>query len=108
DTELMRANPGLVAKEGAEGLLGIGVPACVKYPQGLGIAMKLTQGELRRFGALVLAPLLTSLGLKSIHEPPLGQEARFHYAPHQDPQDPLIDISPLVHTGIAVWPGDVG
>ena len=41
DTELMRAHPGLVAKIGAEGVLGIGLP------DGRGAALKVLDGAMR-------------------------------------------------------------
>jgi L-asparaginase II len=50
DTELMRAQPGLVSKIGAEGVLGIGLP------DGRGAALKVLDGATRALD--VVAPLL--------------------------------------------------
>jgi L-asparaginase II len=46
DTALMNAAPGqLIAKAGAEGLFTAGVMPCAEYPQGLGIALKIEDGD---------------------------------------------------------------
>ena len=77
DTELMRAEPGLVAKIGAEGVLAIGLP------DGRGLALKVRDGALRAVApaavalargcsgstrpvpeALVLAPIVNSRGIR--------------------------------------------
>ena len=48
DTELMRAHPGLVAKIGAEGVLGIGLP------DGRGAALKVLDGAMRGLDPVAL------------------------------------------------------
>ncbi|HYG81121.1 MAG TPA: asparaginase [Pyrinomonadaceae bacterium] len=46
DTALMRAVPGtLIAKAGAEGLFTAGVLPCEKWPRGLGLALKIEDGD---------------------------------------------------------------
>ena len=50
DTELMRAQPGLVSKIGAEGVLGVGLP------DGRGAAIKVLDGGARALDVVV--PLL--------------------------------------------------
>jgi L-asparaginase II len=46
DTELMRAAPGrLVSKVGAEGVYAAGVPPCERWPDGLGLACKIEDGD---------------------------------------------------------------
>ena len=57
DTELMRAHPGLVAKIGAEGVLGIGLP------DGRGAALKVLDGAMRGLDPAALLVLEERLGL---------------------------------------------
>ncbi|MDQ3818374.1 MAG: asparaginase, partial [Acidobacteriota bacterium] len=46
DTALMRAVPDrLVAKAGAEGLFTAGILPCEEYPRGLGLALKIEDGD---------------------------------------------------------------
>jgi L-asparaginase II len=49
DTDLMRILPGkLVAKAGAEGVYTMGLRPCAQYPEGLGIALKIDDGDIGR------------------------------------------------------------
>lgn len=49
DTKIMQAAPGrLVSKIGAEGVYTAGVLPCAKWPQGVGLAVKIEDGEDRR------------------------------------------------------------
>ncbi|MEW6733028.1 MAG: asparaginase [Acidobacteriota bacterium] len=49
DTDLMRELPGqLIAKAGAEGVYTIGVLPCSRYPEGLGLAIKVEDGDINR------------------------------------------------------------
>ena len=57
DTELMRAEPGLVAKIGAEGVLAIGLP------DGRGLALKVRDGALRAVAPAAIALARGVLGL---------------------------------------------
>jgi len=57
DTELMRAHPGLVAKIGAEGVLGIGLP------DGRGAALKVIDGAMRGLDTTALLVLEERLGV---------------------------------------------
>jgi L-asparaginase II len=57
DTELMRAHPGLVAKIGAEGVLGIGLP------DGRGAALKVVDGAMRGLDPAALLVLEERLGV---------------------------------------------
>lgn len=55
----------LVAKEGAEGLLAVGLSASKAYPHGLGILIKVASGyEVRHFQIIIKA-LLEQLGLRT-------------------------------------------
>jgi L-asparaginase II len=58
DTELMRAHPGLVAKIGAEGVLGIGLPG------GRGAALKVLDGAMRGLDTAALLLLDERLGVE--------------------------------------------
>jgi len=57
DTELMRAHPGLVAKIGAEGVLGVGLP------DGRGAALKVLDGAMRGLDPAALLVLDERLGI---------------------------------------------
>jgi len=53
----------VVAKEGADGLLGIGIGACERYPNGLGLCIKLSSGFDNRHMELILKEVLRKLQL---------------------------------------------
>lgn len=68
DTELMKGKytidgVQLLAKEGADGLLSIGVQPCDLYPKGLGIVIKLSSGEDLYHIGLIALELLDRLKL---------------------------------------------
>jgi L-asparaginase II len=64
DTDLMRLLPGrLVAKAGAEGVYTMGLKPCQRYPEGLGIALKIEDGEIGRSRNVVAIETLSQLGL---------------------------------------------
>ena len=107
DTALMQANPGkLVAKEGADGLVGIAVLPTPRFPNGLGIVVKILAGYYTPLASLALAPLLEELELKSVHRVPKGQEIAHHYRPFERTPRRVHDISPPLTERVAVWPGD--
>ncbi len=58
DTELMRAHEGLVAKIGAEGVLGVGLP------DGRGLALKVADGAMRALDPAGVALVREALGLR--------------------------------------------
>lgn len=70
DTRLMRGeltdapDLSIVAKEGADGLLGIGVAPCEKYPDGLGMLVKLAEGYNPAHLEAIAVQLLYHLGLR--------------------------------------------
>ncbi|MEJ2539670.1 MAG: asparaginase [Gemmatimonadota bacterium] len=72
-TDLMRAEPEIVAKVGAEGVYGVAVPRL-----GLGMAIKVEDGGWRAVDA-ALVHLLDGLGL-------LSREARGALQPYREPQ----------------------
>lgn len=64
DTDLMRAAHGqIISKVGAEGVQLLGVKPCSKYPKGLGIAIKIEDGDIRRARDTVVIETLRQLGL---------------------------------------------
>jgi L-asparaginase II len=65
DTELMRAEPGLVAKIGAEGVLAIGLP------DGRGLALKVRDGASRAVAPAAVALARAALGLEASVPPEL-------------------------------------
>jgi arylformamidase len=107
DTLLMQRNPGLIAKEGADGLLGLAILPTFNYPRGLGIVVKIWAGYYPKLAALALVPLFKALGLKTVEEVSSDHQIEFHYEPFQKLTGKYWDISPELSESIAVWPGDV-
>lgn len=63
DTELMRAAGGrVISKVGAEGVYTVGVLPCEDWPHGLGLALKIEDGEDRRARPTVVIESLRQLG----------------------------------------------
>lgn len=76
DTEMMRATRGgVISKVGAEGVYTAGVLPCEKWPDGLGLALKIEDGEDRRARPTVVIESLRQLGV-------LDQSALEHLAPY--------------------------
>ncbi len=66
DTELMRASGGrLISKVGAEGVYTVGVRPSAEWPRGLGLALKIEDGEDRRARPTVVIESLRQLGALS-------------------------------------------
>lgn len=106
DTRLMLANPNLlVAKEGADGLLAIGVAPSERVPEGAGLLIKLASGNQPEWAALAARPFLEALGLTPVTDPTPGQDVTWHVRPGRVART-AIDISPTLSERIAVWPGD--
>ncbi len=64
DTELMRAAPGrLISKVGAEGVYTAGVNPCEEWPKGLGLAIKIEDGDDKRARPTVVIESLRQLGV---------------------------------------------
>jgi L-asparaginase II len=69
DTLLMQAGKGkIVSKIGAEGVWLCGVLPCEKYPNGLGIALKIEDGDDQRARAVVSVEVLRRLGIFSAED----------------------------------------
>ncbi len=106
DTRLMRANPGrLIAKEGADGLLAIGIGPTASEPGGVGLLIKLAAGHQPSWAALAATPFLEALGLDPLREATPGQEVVWHAHPARAART-AVDVSPVLSEEIAVWPGD--
>ncbi len=64
DTELMRAAKGrLISKVGAEGVYTVGVLPCEEWPRGLGLALKIEDGDDHRARPTVVIEALRQLGV---------------------------------------------
>ena len=64
DTDLMRAARGqIISKVGAEGVQLLGVLPCQRYPHGLGIAIKVEDGDIKRARDPIVIETLRQLGL---------------------------------------------
>ncbi|HEX8746662.1 MAG TPA: asparaginase, partial [Pyrinomonadaceae bacterium] len=76
DTKVMLAGRGaIVSKVGAEGVYTAGVLPCDRWPRGLGIAIKIEDGEDRRSRPTVVIETLRQLGV-------LDEEAVEELAPY--------------------------
>jgi L-asparaginase II len=63
DTEMMRVTRGaIISKIGAEGVYTVGVLPCEQFPRGLGLALKIEDGEDRRARPTVVIESLRQLG----------------------------------------------
>jgi L-asparaginase II len=64
DTDLMRATRGgVLSKVGAEGVQLLGVKPNMRYPKGLGVAIKIEDGDIRRARDPVVIETLRQLGV---------------------------------------------
>jgi L-asparaginase II len=76
DTEMMRAAQGrLISKIGAEGVYTVGVLPCEQWPRGLGLALKIEDGEDHRARPTVVIDALRQLGV--LKDESLAAVARF-------------------------------
>lgn len=80
DTELMRAAPQrLVSKVGADGVYTAGIKPSEEWPQGLGIALKIEDGDDKRARAPVVIESMRQLGI--LHDESLEAVARYAFFP---------------------------
>ncbi|HUS11768.1 MAG TPA: asparaginase [Pyrinomonadaceae bacterium] len=80
DTEMMRAAKGrLVSKVGAEGVYTVGVLPCNDWPRGLGLALKIEDGDDRRARPTVVIESLRQLGV--LADESLEAVARYAFYP---------------------------
>lgn len=79
DTDLMRESKGkVISKVGAEGVQLLGVLASSRFPHGLGIAIKIEDGDIRRARDPVVIETLRQLG--AIDEPVCLRLERYAHA----------------------------
>jgi len=92
DTELMRAAPGrLISKVGAEGVYTAGVLPCEEWPRGLGIALKIEDGDDKRARPTVVIETLRQLGV--LRDESLEAVARYAFFPvHNRPGDVVGEV----------------
>ena len=77
DTDLIRVSEGrILAKAGAEGVHALGISPNARFPEGLGIAMKIEDGDERRARNLVVLEVLHQLGL--LDRPALDKLSAYH------------------------------
>ena len=80
DTEIMRAAPGrLISKVGAEGVYTAGIKPCEEWPRGLGVALKIEDGDDRRARPTVVIETLRQLGI--LKDESLEAMAKYAYFP---------------------------
>lgn len=80
DTEIMRAAPGrLVSKVGAEGVYTAGVLPSEEWPSGLGIALKIEDGDDKRARPVVVIEALRQLGI--LRDESLEAVSRYAFFP---------------------------
>lgn len=79
DTDLMKAAPGqIISKVGAEGVQLLGVLPCERYPHGLGIALKIEDGDIKRARDPVVIETLRQLGV--LNDAQLAQLAPYAHS----------------------------
>lgn len=93
DTEIMRAAPGLlISKVGAEGVYTAGIKPSERWPRGLGIALKIEDGDDKRARPPVVIESLRQLGV--LKDESLEAVARYAFFPVQNrPGDVVGEIS---------------
>ncbi len=80
DTEMMRATRGtLISKVGAEGVYTAGVKPCEQWPRGLGLAVKIEDGDDHRARPTVVIELLNQLGV--LEDEALEAVSRYAFFP---------------------------
>jgi L-asparaginase II len=80
DTEIMRAAPGrVISKVGAEGVYTAGVTPCEKWPNGLGLAFKIEDGDDKRARPTVVIESLRQLGV--LRDESLEAVAKYSFFP---------------------------
>jgi L-asparaginase II len=80
DTEIMRAAKGrLISKVGAEGVYTAGILPCEAYPRGLGLAIKIEDGDDHRARPTVVIETLRQLGI--LADESLEAVARYAFFP---------------------------
>jgi len=80
DTEIMKAAQGrLISKVGAEGVYTAGILPCAEWPKGLGLALKIEDGDDHRARPTVVIEALRQLGV--LRDESLEAVARYAFFP---------------------------
>jgi L-asparaginase II len=80
DTEIMRATRGrVVSKVGAEGVYTAGILPCERWPNGLGLALKIEDGDDKRARPTVVIESLRQLGV--LYDDSLEAVSRYSFFP---------------------------
>jgi L-asparaginase II len=83
DTEIMRAAPArIVSKVGAEGVYTAGILPCERWPKGLGLAIKIEDGDDKRARPTVVIESLRQLGV--LYDDSLEAVSRYAFFPIQN------------------------
>ena len=83
DTEIMRAARGrVVSKVGAEGVYTAGILPCEQWPNGLGLALKIEDGDDKRARPTVVIESLRQLGV--LRDESLEAVSRYAFFPVQN------------------------
>lgn len=83
DTEIMRATAGrVVSKVGAEGVYTAGILPCDRWPGGLGLALKIEDGDDKRARPTVVIESLRQLGV--LYNESLERLSRYAFFPVQN------------------------
>jgi L-asparaginase II len=89
DTEIMRAARGhVVSKVGAEGVYTAGVRRCEEWPYGLGLALKIEDGDDKRARPTVVIESLRQLGV--LRDESLQAVARYAFFPVKNRRGDLV------------------
>ncbi len=89
DTEVMRAAPGrVVSKVGAEGVYTAGVLPSERWPNGLGLAIKIEDGDDKRARPTVVVESLRQLGV--LFDESLEAVARYAFFPVQNRRGDIV------------------
>ena len=89
DTEIMRAAPGaIISKVGAEGVYTAGVLPCEDWPQGVGLALKIEDGDDRRARPPVVIETLRQLGV--LRDKSLEHVSRYAFFPVHNRRGELV------------------
>lgn len=89
DTEIMRAAPHrVVSKVGAEGVYTAGIIPCEQWPKGLGVALKIEDGDDKRARPTVVVELLRQLGV--LREQSLEAVAKYAFFPVRNRREELV------------------
>lgn len=89
DTEIMRAARGrVVSKVGAEGVYTAGILPCKDWPSGLGLALKIEDGDDKRARPTVVVESLRQLGV--LHDESLEAVSRYSFFPVTNRRDDVV------------------